>query len=494
MAKTMSNIDKIEEFRGKKVTIMGLGLHGGGIASARFFSRVGARVTVTDLRDEQTLAPALLQLDGFTIRFVLGRHEKNDFSDADIVIKNPAVRTDSPYLALAHHIETDISIFLRFSRSPLIAVTGSKGKSSVASAIWYVLTQNGKNALLGGNITVSPLDFLEKTSPEVPVVLELSSWQLGDLRGNQNFKPSIAVITAIFPDHLNYYENMDAYVSDKRIIYKNQDESCWTICCADQEWGQSFARETKGKVAWYSENHSNIPSTKFIPYGWLEKTNDSSTSTKQGIENDLVGYGKFRAHSSQELLVPAQILVPGLHQKKNLLASAVALRAFGLSSEEIRKTFATFPGVPHRLEYVTTLKEAWWYNDSAATIPDAAIAAIHSFSNPIVLIAGGSDKKSDFFAFAEAAKGLKSLVLLQGSGTDRLLPLLNERHIAYHGPFGSMREAVDRAASLADPGDIVVLSPGCASFGMFLHEFDRGDAFKSEVLRIASQQEHQITP
>jgi len=494
MAKTMSNIDRIEEFRGKKVTVMGLGLHGGGIASARFFSRVGARVTVTDLRDEQTLAPALHQLDGFNIRFVLGRHDKNDFSDADIVIKNPAVRADSPYLAFAKHIETDISIFLRFSQSPLIAVTGSKGKSSVASAIWYVLTQNGIKALLGGNITVSPLDFLEKTSPEVLVVLELSSWQLGDLRGNRNLKPSIAVITAIFPDHLNYYENMDSYVSDKRNIYKNQDENCWTVCCADQEWGHSFARETKAKVAWYSENHSQVSSTKFIPSGWLERIDDSSKSAMHGIENYFVGYGKFSPHGSQEILVPAQILVPGLHQKKNLLASAVALRAYGLSPEEIRKTLATFPGVPHRLEYVTTMREVLWYNDSTATIPDAAIAAIHSFSNPIVLIAGGSDKKSDFSALAEASKNLKSLVLLQGSGTDRLLPLLNERQIAYHGPFSSMREAVDCAASLGGPGDIVLLSPGCASFGMFLHEFDRGDAFKSEVVRIASAVDHQITP
>ena len=158
----MSITEDITEFRSKKVTIMGLGLHGGGISSARFFARVGAHVTVTDLRDQNTLAPAIEQLQGLDIRFVLGAHREQDFIDADIVIKNPAVRRDSPYLKVAKRIETDISIFLRYSQSPLIAVTGSKGKSTVASAIWHVLSQAGKTALLGGNITVSPLDFLDR--------------------------------------------------------------------------------------------------------------------------------------------------------------------------------------------------------------------------------------------------------------------------------------------------------------------------------------------
>jgi len=171
-----------KDFKGLRVLIMGLGLHGGGIASARFFSQIGAIVTVTDLRDATSLESALQQLKGLPIRYVLGRHEVRDFESADIVIKNPGVRNDSPYLAYATHIETDISIFLRYSESAVIAVTGSKGKSTVATAIWHVLSRNMPKALLGGNITVSPLDFLQETSEEVPVVLELSSWQLGDLR------------------------------------------------------------------------------------------------------------------------------------------------------------------------------------------------------------------------------------------------------------------------------------------------------------------------
>lgn len=498
----MSITEDITEFRSKKVTIMGLGLHGGGISSARFFARAGAHVTVTDLRDQNTLAPAIEQLQGLDIRFVLGAHREQDFSDADIVIKNPAVRRDSPYLKVAKRIETDISIFLRYSQSPLIAVTGSKGKSTVASAIWHVLSQAGKTALLGGNITVSPLDFLDKTAPDVPVVLELSSWQLGDLRGMGLLKPQIAVLTTILPDHLNYYGSMDAYVADKRVIYQAQDETCYTICNADQNWGRSFAQETRATVLWYSEKPLEEAIGAGAQGGWLaldilsqtKEKNAEAGAPHSGHVLDpkehpelYAGYGTFGTDYSHELLVPQHILVPGLHQKKNLLAAAVALRAFGLSAKEIAPALGSFPGVPHRLEYVAEIDGVRWYNDSTATIPDAAIAAINSFSCPVVLIAGGSDKSSDFSAFAEKARSLKDIILLAGSGTDRIIALLEKEKISYKGPYNSMRDAVDSAAQSAARSDVVLLSPGCASFGLFLHEFERGDLFKKEVFEISAR-------
>lgn len=472
-------LDRVQEYKGARVTVMGLGLHGGGVASARFFATAGALVTVTDLRDKTTLEPAIRQLEGLPIRFVLGEHREEDFALADIVIKNPAVRADSPFLRLAVRVETDISMFLRYSRSPLIAVTGSKGKSSVASAIWYALRASGRTALLGGNITVSPLDFLDATAPDVPVVLELSSWQLGDLRGRSTLKPIVAVLTAVYPDHLNYYGTMDAYVADKRLIYANQDERCWTVCCADQDWGRAFASETKGNVLWYSEHELKSRLGPAARGGWFEKEDGS---------NDIAGYGQFDSGEHKELLVPASVAVQGLHQKKNLLAAAVALRAFGLPSEAISGSLASFPGVPHRLERVGQFHGVAWFNDSAATIPDAAIAAIRSFSAPTVLIAGGSDKLSDYAEFAAVSRGLKALILLAGSGTERMLPLLEARGVPHRGPFSSMREAVESADSVAAPGDVVLLSPGCASFGMFLHEFERGDVFRAEVRRLAERE------
>jgi len=496
----MSITEDITEFRSKKVTIMGLGLHGGGISSARFFARAGAHVTVTDLRDWDTLAPAIEQLRDFDIHFVLGTHREQDFIDADIVIKNPAVRRDSPYLKVAKHIETDISIFLRYSKSPLIAVTGSKGKSTVASAIWHVLSQAGKTALLGGNITVSPLDFLDKTAPDVPVVLELSSWQLGDLRGLGLLKPQVAVLTTILPDHLNYYSSMEEYVADKRVIYQAQDAACSTICNADQSWGRSFAQETRAAVLWYSEKPLEEAIGIGARGGWLAPDMLSvtkGTQSEPGVPHSghvldpkehpelYAGYGTFGADSACELLVPRHVIVAGLHQKKNLLAAAVALRAFGLSAAEIAPALGSFPGVPHRLEYVAEIDGVRWYNDSTATIPDAAIAAINSFSCPVVLIAGGSDKSSDFSAFAEKARSLKDIIFLAGSGTERIIAQLEKEKIPYKGPYNSMQEAVDSAAQSAENGDVVLLSPGCASFGLFLHEFERGDLFKKAVLELS---------
>ncbi len=494
----MSTVDTIGEFRGKRVTVMGLGLHGGGIASARFFAEAGAEVTVTDLRGPETLEPAMRQLEGFQVRYVLGSHREEDFAAADIVIKNPAVRRDSPFLKLAGRIETDISIFLRYSKSPLIAVTGSKGKSTVASAIWHVLSKCRTKALLGGNITVSPLDFLDQTGPDVPVVLELSSWQLGDLHGMGILKPVVAVLTAIFPDHLNYYGSMEAYVADKRVIYEGQDGHCYTVCSADQDWGRSFAQGTRAKVLWYSERALAALTEGGKQGGWLARDGGSQTQgdsgrtltgSGTGASSDaetLSGLGKFSLHGPRELLVPPHVLVPGLHQKKNLLAAAVALRAFGLPPQDIASALGCFPGVPHRLEFVARIRGVSWYNDSTATIPDAAIAAIESFSAPTLLIAGGSDKMSDFSTLVRKAKALKAIMLLAGSGTDRIVPLLEEQHIAYGGPFHSMGEAVDAADRAAEEGDIVLLSPGCASFGMFLHEFERGDVFKREVARLAA--------
>jgi len=500
----MNTVDPASAFRGMRVTVMGLGLHGGGIASARFFAKAGAHVTVTDLRGPEILEPAIRQLEGFPIRYVLGSHKEEDFKAADIVIKNPAVRRDSPFLRLATRIETDISIFLRFSKSPLIAVTGSKGKSTVASAIWHVLSKYDKKALLGGNITVSPLDFLDQTGPDVPVVLELSSWQLGDLHGMGILKPVVAVITAIFPDHLNYYGSMEAYVADKRVIYEGQDKDCYTVCSADQAWGRSFAQETRAHVLWYSQAALTPLIEGTMPGGWLARDENFAVAEGHDKARDaagagagagddscpeaLAGWGKFSLHGPRELLLPPSIPIPGLHQKKNLLAAAVALRAFGLPSQAIASALGTFPGVPHRLEFVAKIRGVRWYNDSAATIPDAAIAAIDSFSEPTLLIAGGSDKMSDFSTFVRKAGKLKSIILLAGSGTDRIVPLLEEHHIAYRGPFHSMSDAVDVAYETAEKGDIVLLSPGCASFGMFLHEFERGEIFKKEVARLAASE------
>jgi len=452
---------KPEELRGLKATVMGLGLNGGGLATARFLAERGALVTVTDMKDEAALSEPLAALDGLPIRFVLGRHELSDFEGADLVVKNPAVRPDSPYIRAAKAVETDVSLFLRFSSSPVIAVTGSKGKSSTSSAAHHALVRAGIPALLGGNISISPLSFLDRTGPGVPVVLELSSWQLADMKGLGVLRPRIALLTSIMPDHMNRYRSMDEYVADKRLIYADQDASCWTICNADQDWGRSFAAETRGGVRWYSSEDRGLPGAWLLPAG----------------EGRLGMFRDSPSSEPEEILGP-RLLVPGEHQRMNLLAAALAARLHGVEAETVRNAMADFPGVEHRLEFFAEKGGTRWYNDSAATIPQAVGAALESFEGPIVLITGGTDKNLDFEPVRAAYRRPRLTILLSGSGTDKLKPILDREGLAYLGPYDDLGRAVAEAVSRSLPGDTVILSPGCTSFGMFLHEFDRGRKFK----------------
>jgi UDP-N-acetylmuramoylalanine--D-glutamate ligase len=460
-------LDSIDDLSGLKVTVMGLGLNGGGLACARFLAQKGAEVTVTDMKDESALAEPIAALAGLPVRYVLGRHEMPDFTGADLVVKNPAVRSDSPFLAAARDVETDISLFLRFCEAPVIAVTGSKGKSSVSSAIWHGLSRSGFHAFLGGNIAVSPLTFIHETTPTTPVVLELSSWQLADMRGKGVLRPRIAVLTSIMPDHMNRYASMVEYVSDKRLIYADQDRSSFTVCNHDDQWGLSFASETPGSVRWYSSSHVGLPGA------WLAGGN-----CPEGLYSP-----SGSAYDAEEIL-PARLLVPGDHQRKNLLSSALACRLYGASSPSIRSAMGSFPGVEHRLEFFAEKDGISWYNDSAATIPQAVAAALSSFSGRVVLITGGTDKSIDFEPVRSSYAKAAAIVLLSGTGTDKLRALLDDDAIAYSGPYDDLVSAVSRARSIASPGDTVLLSPGCTSFGMFLHEFDRGRKFKETVKSI----------
>lgn len=471
-------------YRGMRVLVMGLGLHGGGLESVRYLLSRGAEVTVTDLRDEKALAPSVEKLkDAGAVRYVLGRHRIEDFEQADMVIKNPGVPPDSPFLRPARRIETDISLFLAASPARLTAVTGSKGKSTTASAVHWALREGRNrgllpgNAYLGGNITHSPLAFLETLTGDDDVVLELSSWQLGDLRDRLKpapdcpgsrplLKPRCAVITSIMADHLNRYGTMESYVADKRLIYRGQDREDATIA-ADDEWGAGFLRETPGRPLVYGER----PLPPGAAGGWLSGPDGS-------------GYALLPTGDRVEV-VPSRLLLPGRHQKKNLLAAAVALLDLGLPPDLIRDALGSFPGIEHRLEFFHEKGGVRFYNDTAATIPEAAAAAVAAFDPGPVLVTGGTDKDLDFTPLVRAAARARALVLLAGSGSDKLRPLLEEGGIPYRGPFDSVDEAVKAALDAASAGDTVVLSPGCASFGMFLNEFDRGRQWKAAVLRLA---------
>ena len=463
---------------------MGLGLHGGGSASARFFAEAGANVTVTDLRSRETLEPSIEALSDLSIRYVLGKHEISDFKNADIIIKNPAVKPDSPYLEAARKskadIETDISTFLSLNRRPVIAVTGSKGKSTTVSAVYHVLKKLNPAADLGGNITVSPLTFFseDKNLSGAPVVLELSSWQLADIAGRGLLNPAVCAITNIMHDHQDRYNSMDDYAADKAVIFEAQTPDTVLLLNADSAYTGQFASAARSRV--------------FYLYG---NTGNADQITEGAMLVD--GRGFWLENGVKTAILDSELTVKGAHNRFNMLTAAALLFKFGIPPEQIRSALSDFPGIAHRLEFCGKAKKLSWFNDSAATIPEAAAAAVESFNEPLHLITGGTDKQLDFAPLADAAAGTHahpapaSISLLAGSGTEKIINELDARGISYDGPFDSLgaavKNVVKRAQQTAAGGSTetavqaAVLSPGCASFGMFKNEFDRGDQFRALV-------------
>jgi len=471
------------DLRGASVLVMGLGLHGGGLAAVRYLVERGARCTVTDLRSESELRPSLENLPP-EVRLVLGRHQERDFAEADLVVKNPAVPRHVPILQHARAITTDIALFLaeRPPGAPLVAITGTKGKSTTAAATAHLLEAHPAGVRLGGNITISPLSFLDGLPPETPVVLELSSFQLGDLRFCRDFnrngdppspesvpessmlapilRPHVAVITSIFRDHQDYYGSMDAYVADKRWIYHEMPQE--GLCVFDDgAWGRGFADDA---IA-------------------LGVAPDRIVSVGTEVPP---GYGPT---------VPDRLRLHGDHMRHNLAMAMIAAYRCGAPSEAIVEAARSFTGVPHRMEHLGRRRghagSIAVVNDTAATIPEASLAAVQSIyaSEPdtgLVLIAGGTDKDLDLTPLVSAIDLVHNrrgvTVLLAGTATDRLLreePRLRELVI---GPFHEFEPAVTRAMDAADDerrDTIVILSPGCTSFGMFRNEFDRGDQFRA---------------
>lgn len=453
-------------FNNKKVTVFGLGLHGGGVGVIKFLVNQGARVVVTDIKSKDKLESSIQKLkDLKNVEYVLGQHRKEDFLKTGMVIKNPSVPWDNPHIKMALEnkipVEMDSSLFFHFCKNPIIGVTGTKGKTTTATLIFEILKAAGKKPVKVGIGQTSVLDKLDKLDKDSVVVFELSSWRLSALE-RKKISPEIAVITNIMEDHLNYYKTIDYYVEDKKNIFLYQQSKDWLIVNNDDEKTELMISGAKSQILKFSlrplkENHSIF----------LE---DDTIYLNDGIDiKKIIGAGEIK--------------IPGKHNICNVMAAIGASYAFGVKLEDIKKGISAFSGVPHRLELVGELKGVKYYNDTAATIPDAAISSLGCFSEPVVLIAGGEDKGLDFSSFGkEITEKVRKVVLLKGSATDKLISEIRKNDVG--GKLGeipivdSMEKAVLEAEKMASKDDVVLLSPGAASFGLFLNEFDRGDKFR----------------
>ncbi len=465
----------LRNISGMNVLIMGLGLNGGGIESAAFFARQKAKVLVTDLKSEKELASPLSTLSQFkNITYRLGEHKIEDFKNADLVIKNPAVKfKGNKYLEMAKWVESDISIFSSLSKAPILAITGTKGKSFTSTALHYGLTSQGYNAFLAGNIGKSPLKFLQETNENTPVVLELSSWQLADLLNCNSFSPHIAIITQIMRDHQNWYANMEDYVKDKSIIYKRQTQDDYLILNYDNPWTRAMAKDAKAKIFWYSAQP--------LPDGL------------EGAFLDDCENGFLKIYNNKQMeeicILKEPLKVRGISAKQNLLGSALALYLMNIEKEKIESVVKNFSGLEHRMElFFTSPSGISFYNDSAATIPEATCTALASFKKKPILITGGTDKNLEVEILSKNACKAKKIFILKGIATNKMISAFNAKNIAYEGPYDNLKDLLLELKKTAQKGDEVLLSPASSSFELFENEFDRGAKFKKIVKELFSEQ------
>jgi len=473
------------DFQNKKITIMGLGLLGRGIGVVKYLVGKGAKVTVTDLKSAKELKSSVDELKKFLVkakrqnlpalptgqaggeagiknkrikiypvRFILDRHRLEDFVNADMVFKAAGVPLDSIYIreAKCHDVPVvmDDALFGRETACKIIGITGTRGKTTTSTLIYELAKATGRAVHLAGNIKgTATLPLLDKVKKNDLAILELSSWQLQGWR-DLKISPHIAVVTNIYRDHMNYYKNdIKKYIRDKAAIFENQTENDYLVLNKNCPYCREFAKKSRAKVIWFSADN--------VPKSW-------------GVK------------------------ILGKHNLENIAAAMAVGKLLGLDIAKIKGVVEDFHGIDGRLQFVKEVGGVKYYNDTTATMPEATIAALEALAGKrqkiknkrIILIVGGADKNLDFKDLAPVIKKYaKAVVLLTGTATPKLQKqLLVTRYSLPVTLADNMPEAVKSASKLATRGDIVLLSPAAASFGMFKNEFDRGEQFLKEVKKL----------
>ena len=464
-------MEPVGDYRGRRVTVIGLGRFGGGVGAVRFLAERGARVTVTDSASEDQLAESLEELRGVPLEALrLGGHAEADFAEADLIVVNPAVRRDNPYLSLARGrgipLTSEMNLFWRHNRGRTVGVTGSNGKSTTTALIHSILQVAGLRSRLGGNIGRSLLPEVEDIHAEDWSVLELSSFQLDDL-DRIRASPDVAVVTNFSPNHLDWHGTLDEYRRSKQTILRWQR--------AD---GVAVLNESDPDVRrWPAAGRR-------LGFGLTDA--GAAGCFAEHVGDVRRAAATYRNTSADVRLEIGQWLpLAGRHNLENALAAACATLAVGVGLDAVREGISTFTALPHRLQFVAEVAGRSFYNDSLATTPESAAAALESFSRPIVLLAGGYDKHVPLDGLAESAARRCRAVALMGQTGPRLAEQIpvgggNAPELVVAGSF---EEAFAWAVSRSRPGDVVLLSPGCASYDWFRNFAERGERLVELVRR-----------
>ena len=438
----------ISKFANKKVLVLGLAKSGE--SAARLLDKLGAIVTVNDGKsfEENPAAQSLLE-EG--IKVVTGGHPLELLDeDFEWMVKNPGIPYNNPMVMRALEkkipVITEVELAYLISDAPIIGITGSNGKTTTTTMIAEVLTAGGQNGLLSGNIGFPASQVAQDAGKTDTLVMELSSFQL---MGIEAFHPEIAVITNLMPTHLDYHGSFEEYVAAKWNIQKNMTASDYVVLNFNQDLAKELAKKTAAKV---------------LPFSTKEKVDGAY------LDGDVL---TFRGEA---IMTASELGVPGSHNVENALATIAVAKLRGIDNQVIRETLAHFGGVKHRLQYVGEINQVKFYNDSKSTNILATQKALSGFDNSkVILIAGGLDRGNEFDELVPDIKGLKKMVIL-GESAARVKRAADQAEVSYLDA-SDVRDATRKAFSVAEPGDVVLLSPANASWDMYKNFEVRGDEF-----------------
>jgi UDP-N-acetylmuramoylalanine--D-glutamate ligase len=450
--------DTFMDLYGMKILVVGLGKSG--LAASRVLREKGAKVTACDIRTKEELGLLVGRLTERGVKVVPGGYPLVTKGNTDLVVTSPGIPRTVPPLVEAEKLGIPIwgemELAYQFSPAPFIGITGTNGKTTTTALIGDILKKATYPSIVGGNIGLPLVEEVIRLSSEHLVVAEVSSFQLESV---EKFKVKVAAILNITPDHLDRHYTMEGYIRAKARILENQKSEDFVVLNYDDMLTRLLATQAKGQVIFFSRMRT------------LER---GIYVSDQQIVVNLKG-------EEIPILPVSDIRIPGAHNLENVLAAVACTWILGIDPECIRSTLQNFAGVAHRLEFVAEINGIQYINDSKGTNPDAAIKALEAYPNPLVLIAGGKNKGSDFTEFASKIRErVRSLVLIGQAAAD-IRQAVEKTGFREIYPTATFQEAVLTASRLANPGDIVLLSPACASWDMFNSYEERGDLFKKVV-------------
>ena len=442
-----------------------VGLAKTGVSTIKKLDKLGAKIIVNDIKSKDQLKDIIKQIENLdSVEYILGHHLE-DISNIDLTIVSPGVPLDLPFIKKLQseniNIIGEVELAYKLSKNPtFVGITGTNGKTTTTSLVGEIFKKASKDSYIVGNIGNPVIDTVDLTDENSFLITELSSFQLESI---EDFKPRVSTIINITEDHLNRHHTMENYINAKANIFKNQDANDFCILNYDDEIVRELGNKTNAKVLYFSQKE------KVSQGAYLDDNNNIVIKV-----ND----------KEIKLLNKDELSLPGNHNLENCMAAILMSYVLGIDLEIIKDTLKTFKSVEHRLEFVTDKDGIMFVNDSKGTNPDSTIKAITSYDKPIVLIAGGKDKQSDFTEMISyATKNVKAIVLL-GETADKIEQTAKLQGMNNIFRVSDMKEAVKTAYKLAQSGDVVLLSPACASWDMYPNFEARGLDFKENIYKL----------